>query len=245
MSNFSECDGQDRIADDDDGTCDISSATCMVVREMPVRVWHWLNALSIVVLVITGYLIGVPLPTTSGEPSEWYVMGYIRFAHFAASYLFTVGLLFRIWWGLVGNHYARELFYLPIWRRSWISGLWHQLRWQFLIEPEARLSVGYNPLARCAICLFFVIPSLIMILTGFAMYSEATGRDSWEHFVFGWIVEFWRNTQDIHTIHRLGMWVLLIFSIIHIYIVIHDDIMSKQSVISAMFSGEQFIRTKR
>ena len=30
------------------------------VWELPVRIYHWLNALSIVVLIITGYLIGNP-----------------------------------------------------------------------------------------------------------------------------------------------------------------------------------------
>ena len=39
-----------------------------------------------------------------GEASDHFLMGYIRFAHFAAAYVFAVGFLFRIYWALVGNH---------------------------------------------------------------------------------------------------------------------------------------------
>ena len=62
------------------------------VYEAPVRLWHWINALSITVLAITGYFIGSPLPTQPGEASAHFLMGYIRFAHFAAGYALAVGL---------------------------------------------------------------------------------------------------------------------------------------------------------
>ena len=32
------------------------------VWEVPVRIWHWVMALCLVVLWTTGYLIGSPLP---------------------------------------------------------------------------------------------------------------------------------------------------------------------------------------
>ena len=61
------------------------------VYEAPVRLWHWINALAMVVLAVTGYFIGKPLPTMPGEASDNFLMGYIRFAHFAAAYIFAVG----------------------------------------------------------------------------------------------------------------------------------------------------------
>ena len=67
--------------------------TAVYVYEAPVRLWHWVNALSITVLAITGYFIANPLPTLPGEASDHFVMGYMRFAHFAAAYIFTVGFL--------------------------------------------------------------------------------------------------------------------------------------------------------
>ena len=91
-----------------------TSVQSVYIYEAPVRLWHWVNALAITVLVVSGYLIGVPLPSMPGEDSDHHVMGYIRFAHFAAGYVLAVGLLGRAYWALVGNHYARELFSLPV-----------------------------------------------------------------------------------------------------------------------------------
>ena len=79
------------------------------VYEAPVRIWHWINASAILVLCITGYLIGSPLSSVSGEASDHFQMGYIRFAHFAAGYVFAVGLIGRVYWAFVGNHHAREM----------------------------------------------------------------------------------------------------------------------------------------
>ena len=96
-----------------------ASIKSVYVYEAPVRIWHWINALSITVLAVTGYFIGKPLPTMPGEASDHFLMGYIRFAHFAAGYLFAVGLLGRIYWAFVGNHHARELFTLPVFQKAY------------------------------------------------------------------------------------------------------------------------------
>ena len=209
-----------------------------------VRFWHWINAISIVILVCTGYLIGSPLPSTNGEPAQLFVMGYIRFAHFVASYVFTIGIIFRIIWALLGNRMAGEMLYVPVWSARWSLHFVGHLRWLLFLDRTEPRCDGHNAVARVGLFVLFLLPALFMIVTGFAMYSEATGRDSWEHHAFGWIVEFWRNTQDIHTLHRLGMWVLAIFVVSHVYFVVHDDILSRRSLVSAMISGKRFYRNR-
>ncbi len=73
------------------------------VYEAPVRLWHWVNAFAIIVLALTGFFIASPLPSTPGEASANFLMGYIRFAHFAAGYVLAAGLLLRLYWALAGN----------------------------------------------------------------------------------------------------------------------------------------------
>ena len=65
----------------------IRAPQVVYVYEAPVRLWHWVNALAILVLGVTGYFIGSPLPSLPGEASHSFLMGYIRFAHFAAGYV--------------------------------------------------------------------------------------------------------------------------------------------------------------
>ena len=98
------------------------------VYEAPLRLWHWINAFSIIVLCITGYFIGSPLPTLSGEASDHFLMGYIRFAHFTAGYIFAIGFLFRIYWAFAGNEHARQLFMPPFFKREWWGGVWHETK---------------------------------------------------------------------------------------------------------------------
>ena len=74
------------------------------VWELPVRIYHWLNALSILVLTATGFYIGNPLALTSSiEPVFGFTMGTVRFVHFVAAYLFLFNFAFRLYWGFVGN----------------------------------------------------------------------------------------------------------------------------------------------
>lgn len=73
--------------------------------------------MAILVLGNTGYLIGTGTPAMPGEASDNFLFGYIRFAHFAAGYVLTVGFLLRIYWAFLSGPNARQIFYVPLWRR--------------------------------------------------------------------------------------------------------------------------------
>ncbi len=165
--------------------------TAIYVYEAPVRLWHWINALSITVLAITGYFIGAPLPSVTGEASDHFIMGYIRFAHFAAAYVFAVGFLGRIYWAFVGNHTSRELFTLPFWRASFWRELMHEIRWYAFIEKEPRKYTGHNPLAHLTMVAIITVGGLLMIATGFALYSEQTGLGSWQDTLSAGLSRWW------------------------------------------------------
>ncbi|MGQ3194123.1 MAG: Ni/Fe-hydrogenase, b-type cytochrome subunit [Hydrogenophaga sp.] len=209
------------------------------VYEVPVRLWHWINALSITVLCVTGYFIGQPLPTMPGEASANYLMGYIRFAHFAAGYIMAVGLVARAYWALVGNHHAKELFWVPMFQKAYWREVFNMLRWYLFLIPKPNQYVGHNPLARFAMFAFYLMLSIFMIVTGFALYSEGSQAGSWQDHLFGWVIPLMGQSQDVHTWHRLGMWGIVTFVLLHIYAAIREDIMGRQSIVSTMISGHR------
>jgi Ni/Fe-hydrogenase 1 B-type cytochrome subunit len=214
--------------------------TSVYVYEAPVRIWHWTNALAIVVLMVTGYLIGAPLPTMgTGEAYDQFIFGYIRFAHFAAGMILTVGFFGRIYWAMVGNHHAKQLFYVPIWRVSYWREVWFEIRWYLFLEKAPKKYVGHNPLAQLAMFCFMTLGLSFMILTGMALYAEGAGLGSFFDQAFGWVRYLVGDSQTLHTIHHLGMWWIVIFMIIHIYVAIREDIMSRQSMVSTMISGHR------
>lgn len=209
------------------------------VYEVPVRLWHWINALSITVLCVTGYFIGQPLPTMPGEASAHYLMGYIRFAHFAAGYIMAVGLVARAYWALVGNHHAKELFWVPVFQAAYWREVFNMLRWYLFLIPKPNQYVGHNPLARFAMFGFYLMLSIFMIVTGFALYGEGAQMGSWQERLFGWVIPLFGQSQDVHTWHRLGMWGIVTFVLLHIYAAIREDIMGRQSIVSTMISGHR------
>ena len=218
-----------------------ASLKSMYVWELPVRLWHWVMFLAMLVLFVTGLLISYPPPTVAGEASEHFVLGYIRFAHFAAGFVLVVGLLGRAYWAIVGNLWARQIFTLPLTDRKWWWGLLYELRWYLFLVSRPQKYIGHNPLAHFLMFSFLLLLTF-MIVTGLALYSEGAGRDSWEYKLFGWVFSIWPNSQDIHTWHHLGMWAVVIFVLLHIYSAVREDIMSRQTLISAMISGERLFR---
>jgi Ni/Fe-hydrogenase 1 B-type cytochrome subunit len=215
------------------------SIRSVYVYEAPVRVWHWVNAAAITVLAVTGYFIGQPLPTMPGEASANYLMGYIRFAHFAAAYVFAVGFMGRLYWAFVGNHHARELFTLPVFSAAYWCDVVQMLKWYLFLIPKPGQYVGHNPLARAAMFLGFVGISVFMLFTGFALYGEGQQMGSWTERLFGWVIPLFGQSQDVHTFHRLGMWAMIIFVMLHVYAAIREDIMGRQSIVSTMISGHR------
>ena len=66
------------------------------VYDAGIRIWHWVTAICIVVLSITGYFIGSPPPSLGGEAYEHFLFGWIRFTHFAAGMILGVAFLLEV-----------------------------------------------------------------------------------------------------------------------------------------------------
>ncbi len=219
--------------------------TSIYVYEAPVRLWHWVNAACIVALSITGYFIANPLPTLPGEASDHYLMGYMRFVHFASAYVFTIGFIGRLYWAIVGNEHARQLFRLPLLNKEYWKEVFYELRWYAFIAKEPKKYIGHNPLAHMVMVIVISVGSIAMVGTGFALYSEQTGLGSWQDKLFGWLIPLVGQSQDVRMWHHWGMWIIVVFVMIHIYAAIREDIMSRQSLVSTMISGWRMFKDDR
>ena len=207
------------------------------VFELPVRIWHVTHALSIVVLCVTGYLIANPMASPAGEASENFVMGNLRLIHFIAAYVFAIGFVVRIYWALVGNKYSRDIFYLPIWRGAWWREFFQELSFYLFLRDRAPLTVSHNALAQTAMFLFNFLLVVFMIGTGFALYSENLGLDSWADRWFGWIVPLLGGSQNLRMWHDFGMWLFVVFMLIHIYMAVRARYMGRQTSLRSIVTG--------
>ena len=231
---------------------DLASAarqTSVYVYEAPVRIWHWINAAAILVLCVTGYLIGAPPPSMQiAEATHQFVFGFIRFAHFAAGWILAIGFLGRIYWAIFGNHHARQLFILPLWKRDFWREIWFEVKWYLFLEKEPKKYVGHNPLAQLSMFRVHHPGVQLMIFHR----PCALFRGDW-----GWTARYMRGSAGfftllgpnpivVHTCIILGDvgWIV-IFLIVHIYVAIREISCSLAIIVSTMISGHAPSRTIR
>ena len=213
------------------------------VWQLPVRLYHWVNALCVAVLCVTGYMIGRPLYfPVSGEASFSYLFGWIRFWHFVAAFVFFFNFLGRIYWGFVGNQFARWDNFLPITRtllmRQWKEAI-QVWKVDILQSTTATIdSVGHNALASWTYFLTF-LAFLFQSITGFGLYAAMS--KAWLPSLFKWIVPMMGGDFAVRQWHHAAMWFFIIFSIIHVYLVFYHDYVEGRGVISSMAGGFKFV----
>ena len=112
------------------------------------------------------------------------------------------------------------------------------LAWYAFLRDRPNQYVGHNPVARLAMFFGYFLVAVFMVCTGFALYGEGTQAGSWANRLFtSWVMPLVGDSQDVHTLHHLGLWALVIFVILHVYAAIREDIMGRQSIVSTMISG--------
>ncbi|MEG3387502.1 hypothetical protein V5H41_28465, partial [Salmonella enterica] len=50
---------------------------------------------------------------------------------------------------------SRELFIVPVWRRSWWQGAFSVVRWYLFLEKKPGSDIGHNPVAQAAMFGYF------------------------------------------------------------------------------------------
>jgi Ni/Fe-hydrogenase 1 B-type cytochrome subunit len=207
--------------------------------EFPVRLNHWINVFSIITLAATGFFIGTPLLKGSGPFP--YVMGWVRFIHFVAGYLFTISVLMRIYWSFVGNRYASWREFFPLFTADGRKRVLAVFKYYTFMTHQVPETEGHNPLAATAYTGVFAC-YVTLIATGFSLYSQYAPH-SWMATLFSPLHLLFSN-QGMRLTHHLLMWLILAFIINHIYSGWLMDIKERCGEISSIFSGSKFIHRK-
>ncbi len=156
------------------------------VWELPVRVYHWINAVALVGLCITGYLIGAPIRAFyAGEAYQQYWFGWVRFIHFTCAFVYVFNFLARLYWGFVGNKYSSWRAFFPF-KRSQQQEIVDVIKADVLeTKMHGPISTGHNALAGLIYFGTF-LAFVFQTITGFALYSSMS--NSWLPQMFNWIV---------------------------------------------------------
>lgn len=213
------------------------------VWELPVRFYHWINAVCLVVLCLTGYLIGAPIRAFyASEAYTQYWFGWVRFLHFVAAFIYVFNFLARIYWGFVGNKYARWNNFFPL-TRGQRQEIVDVIKTDVLqTKLHGAISTGHNALAAF-IYFFTFVAFVVQAVTGFALYSSMS--TSWLPHLFVWIVPLLGGEMGVRFWHHLFMWFFVWFTIVHIYLAFYHDYIEGRGTISSIVGGWKFDREKR
>ena len=184
------------------------------VFELPVRIVHWTIVLTLVVLSVTGYYLYNPFLSGSGLPGHpGFTLGEMRFIHEVTGFVFIGAVLFRIYWGFVGNRYVRWRALLPI-TRAQRRGMIEALRFYFFLDRRPPRVNGHNSLAGLAYVVLYLM-FIVTILTGLGLYAWVIRTPPWTS-LFGWT---WNvmPVQDLRLLHFFLMFIYGAFFVHHVY----------------------------
>lgn len=217
------------------------------VWQLAVRIFHWLNVLALIFLVLTGFLIAnPPAMLIKAEASEIYWMGTARLIHFIAAYLFLTVMILRLYWAIKGNRFARWTAFMPFNKKVW-ENIKHVLKIDILlmnekIHDKKQVSIGHNSVATISYLFMFFI-ALIQIFTGFGMYAATS--EWWLPNLFSWVVPIFGGDFAVRQLHHILMWLFIFFSMVHVYLVFYHDWLEGTGEASSMLSGYKFVRSER
>ena len=186
----------------------------------------------------TGYLIGNPqVLFHSNEAYQQYWFGWIRFIHFATAYLVFFNFLIRVYWGFVGNQFARWSNFFPVNKEQFLD-LWETVRIDILqLKLKGRISIGHNYLASLTYIVLFLI-FLFQVVSGFGLYSSMSG--AFLPKIFTWIVPLMGGDANVRQWHHILSWAFSVFVVIHVYLTFYHDYVEGRGDMSSMFGGWKF-----
>jgi Ni/Fe-hydrogenase 1 B-type cytochrome subunit len=210
------------------------------VWDWQLRMLHWTAVFCILILALTGWLMGSAHITYLSTGNDTFFIGWLRLVHFIFGWVLLTTALLRVSGLFISStKYQRWQALFPITKTD-IRNLFKVMKNYLLcIFEHGPHYIGHNPLQQVAYTGIYLV-GCMALLTGFTLYSMYAP----EHWLFGHIL--WLNhligPQYVRLIHLYIMWIFLAFIPIHVYLAIRADTVEREGAISSIFSGGRWCR---
>ena len=224
------------------------------VWDAPTRWFHWINALSVLGLMLVGILIlfsGSLGISPAGRVT-------VKTIHVWLGYVMTLNLVWRFVWAFLGNRYARWRAVLP-----GGSGFPRALEVYVtaFLAGDPRHYLGHNPAGRVAVAIILLL-LVVQAVTGLVLAGTDILYPPFGSWIAHWIAApnvdpsaltpLTRNlmNQDAYAamrsfrapfveIHELAFYGIAAVVVLHVIAVIVTELREGGSLISAMFTGRK------
>lgn len=203
---------------------------------LPAVLIHWMHLASFLALAVTGILIHGHYAGVS--------MQAVRQVHFVVMYVFVLTTIVRVWWAFLGRgsstagstaivrdykHFAitgSDIRALP----SWVG-------YYLFLRKTRPYTEKYNPLQKLTYTVLFPLGVVVMALTGAAMFPPAAAA-------MRWLTDLLGGLNAVRLWHYMAMWVLLVFTLIHVYLVFAEDVVQAPLMLFRKLTGDPVSRAK-
>ncbi len=226
------------------------------VWDRSVRLFHWINVLSVLALLGTGLVIFNG--KTLGLAGDAKIL--MKELHVWAGYLFALNLAWRIVQGFLGSRFSRWRTLLPFG-----SGYLTELRAYLssLRNGESRHYLGHNPLGKLMVMLL-----LLLLITQAVTGLLLAGTDLYYPPLGGWIAEWvapagidptslvpgdksmvdaaaWSEMRGLRKpfiiTHVWVFYSLLAAVVLHVAGVVIAELRERSGLVSAMITGDKVL----
>ncbi|MGD0022193.1 MAG: Ni/Fe-hydrogenase, b-type cytochrome subunit [Smithellaceae bacterium] len=206
------------------------------------RINHWAVAISIFMLIATGFYIAAPFTVYAGETVDKFLMGNMRFVHI----FFGAFLIFLSIWRLYLAFFSR---FHADWRDflAWtdLKGTIQQIKFYPLISEHPERKYLYGPMQALAYtgCWMMVV---VIIITGLILMGAGyhAGLTSIASTVLKPVENLLGGLAMVRYIHHIFTWLFILFIVVHIYMAFWYDAVLKQGTVSSMIGGTRFKQIK-
>lgn len=215
--------------------------TWVYLWSAPLRAMHWVAAVAVVTLIVTGLYIGRPYFMTSGEASAHFLMGRVRFIHFTAAAVLVMTGIVRVYWLIAGNRFERFGALFPLTRKN-LGRMGRTINAYTTFRPEKEANmVGHEPLQQLAYTTLYLLV-VIMVVTGFAMYGQSNPGGIIFR-AFAWVPPLLGGLQNVRLVHHVLTWAFIVFALVHVYFTLRSDYVERVGRVSSMITGGRYVST--
>lgn len=176
----------------------------MTIHPLVVRITHWLNAIAVVIMILTGWQIYNAHPILPFSFPAWMTLGgWLGGAiqwHFAAMWLLMSNGLVYLAYGIASGRIGKRFF--PISPREVLSDLGEALRGKLAHDDLAH----YNGVQK-AFYVGVIAALILVVLSGLAI---------WKPVQLWWLTAAFGGFQGARLVHFLAMAAIAGFILIHV-----------------------------
>ncbi|MDD3344477.1 MAG: Ni/Fe-hydrogenase, b-type cytochrome subunit [Sulfurospirillaceae bacterium] len=207
---------------------------------------HWLRALAIFVLIVTGFYLAYVfiVPAASDEPVV-FLNAKFRMWHEIAGFLLIAVTIFKAYLFVIDRQSAKEriafmdILSLKVW--------FQQIKYYLFIGKHPELKGAYNPLQFVAYIGLYAMVFLVS-LTGLILYVhmyQAGGIGAALYDYMRPIEAMMGGLAMVREIHHITMWGIMLFIPVHIYMAIFNSIMGREGSMDSIISGYRYNKTTK